>query len=216
MSAGPYLVCMSLRGRLFAALYDPMMNAAEQAGMGRRRAELLVDARGDVLEVGAGTGANLRHYGPQVETLTLTEPEEPMATRLRARAAALSPTPRIVIVPAEHLPFDDESFDTVVCTLVLCTTADLAAALREMRRVLRPEGRLLFMEHVRSDDPRLARRQDRLNGVNRFLAYGCNCNRATIEAIGSHGFSVTRVERGDLRKTPTWLQPLMIGTATRA
>src|SRR5581483_8781143 len=104
---------MSLRGKLFAAVYDPMMKAVEQAGMGERRERLLASARGRVLEVGAGTGANLAHYGPEVESLTLAEPEGPMVRRLNAKAAERGA--EVVTAPAEKLPFEDASFDTVVC-----------------------------------------------------------------------------------------------------
>lgn len=205
---------MTIRGRLFAACYDRTMDAVEKAGMAERRRDLLADAHGRVLEVGAGTGANLSHYGAAVDSVTLAEPEPPMLKRLRPRAAEFEQVSEIVEAPAERLPFPDASFDTVVSTLVLCTAADHDAALREIRRVLRPGGTLLFIEHVRSDDDaRLARRQDRLNRINRALAYGCNCNRRTVDAVRAAGFEVTRLDRGDLDKAPSWLRPLVIGAA---
>ena len=205
---------MGLGATIFAAMYDRTMAAVEKAGMHDRRQQLLAEARGRVLEVGAGTGANLPHYGPAVEALTMTEPEEPMLKRLRARAERHVPRPEIVAAAGERLPFDDNSFDTVVCTLVLCTAGDQAAALREIGRVLRPGGQLLFIEHVRSDDHRLARRQDRLNRINRIVAHGCNCNRDTVPAIRGAAFDITRLDRGDLDKAPSWLRPLVIGVAT--
>jgi ubiquinone/menaquinone biosynthesis C-methylase UbiE len=174
----------------------------------------LSTAHGRVLEVGAGTGTNLGHYGRATESVTLTEPEAPMLKRLRKRAGQAMPQAVVIEAPAEHLPFDDDSFDTVVCTLVLCTTADPSAALSEISRVLRPGGRLLFIEHVRSDDARLARRQDRMNRLNRFVAHGCNCNRPTVATIQGGGFDVTRLDRADLDKAPSWLRPLVVGTAT--
>lgn len=207
---------MKLGAKIFAAMYDRTMAAVERAGMDDRRERLLAEADGRLLEIGAGTGANLSHYGPAVEALTLTEPEEPMLKRLRVRAEHHSPRPKIVSAAAERLPFDDAEFDTVVCTLVLCTAADQRAALAEIRRVLRPDGRLLFIEHVRSDERRLAAKQDRLNRLNRVIAHGCNCNRSTVEAITAAGFDITKLERADLHKAPTWLRPLVVGTAVRA
>ena len=94
--------------------------------------------------------------------------------------------------PAEALPFDDASFDTAVATLVLCTVADQPQALRELRRVLRPGGRLLFIEHVRAESPKLAKWQDRLLPINVRLGHGCHCNRATLDGIRAAGFDVQR------------------------
>ena len=116
-----------------------------------------------MLEIGGGTGANLPYYRPEVESLTITEPEPPMLRRLERRAREQAPQATVLRAPAEDLPFEDATFDTVVSTLVLCGVDDQPRALRELRRVLRPGGQLLFIEHVRSDDARLARRQDRMN-----------------------------------------------------
>jgi ubiquinone/menaquinone biosynthesis C-methylase UbiE len=205
---------MSLGGRIFAAIYDPLMQRGEKAGLAERRAALLAEASGRVLEVGAGTGLNLRHYGAQVESLTLTEPEEPMAKRLRRRLAERPGRVELVEASAESLPFPDAEFDTVVSTLVLCTVRDQKRALAELRRVLKPGGKLLFLEHLRSDDPKLARRQDRMNGFNQVVGHGCNCNRATLDAIDDAGFTITTVEHGTLPKTPRFVAPCASGVAT--
>ena len=106
----------------------------------------------------------------------------------------------LVRAPAERLPFDSALFDTAVSTLVLCTVGDQGRALREVRRVLKPGGQVLFIEHVRSDDPPLAAWQDRLNRLNRFMACGCNCNRSTLEAIRAAGFAITTLDRTTLPK----------------
>src|ERR1700756_2835963 len=153
---------MSVWGRIFAGIYDHVMARTERAGLGAHRQALLAEATGDVLEIGAGTGTNLRYYGEGLRTLTLTEPEKPMARRLQKRILERRPDAKLLRPPAEDLPFNDDSFDSVVATLVLCTVDDQPRALRELRRVLRPGGRLLFMEHVRSDDEKVARWQDRL------------------------------------------------------
>src|SRR5215831_17763536 len=148
---------MSLKTWLFAATYDRMSAKMEKAGLATRRQLLLQGAQGRVLEIGGGTGANLPYYGEAVESLTVTEPEAPMLKRLEKRAREEAPGATVLRAPAEDLPFEDDSFDTAVSTLVLCGVADQPRALRELRRVLKPTGRLLFIEHVRSDDPAVAR-----------------------------------------------------------
>ena len=207
---------MSMGGWLFAAIYDRFTAGTEAAGLSKRREDLLAGARGRVLEIGAGTGANLPFYRDSVQTLTLAEPERPMAKRLARRVAGQRRAINMVEAPAEQLPFPDASFDTVVVTLVLCTVSDLDRALAEIRRVLAPGGRLLFLEHVRSDDARIARWQDRLNGVNRIIAHGCNCNRRTLGAIAAAGFTVVELTRGEIPKAPPFVRPLAIGAATAA
>ena len=204
---------MGLAGRLFASVYDSVMAGTEAAGLRDRRRELLAGVKGDVLEIGAGTGANLDSYGPGVTTVTLVDPEPAMVRKLEARTRDRLPRPLVLRAPAEDLPFDADSFDVVVSTLVLCTVDDQPRALREARRVLRPGGELRFIEHVRSDEPRTARWQDRLNGFQRVVGMGCNCNRSTLEAISSAGFSVRQVDHGVLPKAPPIMRPLITGTA---
>jgi len=204
---------MSVSGWLFACFYDRMTASVEAAGLRARRERLLASASGRVLEIGAGTGANLPFYGEGVEAITVAEPEAPMARKLARRLREQRRGITLVQAPAEQLPFDDAQFDTVVSTLVLCTVRDLAQALSEVGRVLKPAGRLLFIEHVRSEEPRLAAWQDRLNGFNRIVAHGCNCNRSTLDAIRAAGFTVTSLEQGRLAKAPPFVRPLIVGTA---
>jgi ubiquinone/menaquinone biosynthesis C-methylase UbiE len=200
----------SLWARVFAAAYDPFLSVAERRGLAALRAEVLADARGRVVELGAGTGLNVRHY-PSVGELILTEPEPAMVKRLQRRAAGA----RVLQAPAERLPFEDASVDTVVSTLVLCTVPDLESALAEIRRVLAPGGRLLFLEHVRSDSARLARWQDRLHDPWRVFAGGCHCNRATLAALSTSGFAVDVHHREDWRWMPAIVRPIVSGIATR-
>jgi ubiquinone/menaquinone biosynthesis C-methylase UbiE len=207
---------MSFSGWLFAAMYDRMLAGTEKAGLRERRARLLESARGKVLEIGAGTGANLPLYGANVEALTVTEPEAPMARRLAKHLREQSRAADLVEASAEQLPLPDGQFDTVVSTLVLCTVPDPLRALREVWRVLKPGGQLLFIEHVRSDDPKLAKWQDRLNGINRVVAHGCNCNRSTLDVIKQSGFTIHSLEKGLLAKAPPFVRPLIIGTAIKA
>lgn len=200
-------------GRLFSALYDRGLKETEEAGLREMRRELLESARGKVLELGAGTGLNLAHYPEEIESLTLTEPDPHMAKRLRERLASSGQAAEVVQAPAERLPFPSGAFDTAVATLVLCTVPDPAAALAEARRVLRPGGQLLFLEHVRSEDQATARWQDRLEKPWRFLADGCHCNRDTVAALGASGLSIARVERGEVPKAPSIVRPLVVGCA---
>jgi ubiquinone/menaquinone biosynthesis C-methylase UbiE len=204
---------MSVWGRIFAGIYDHVMAKTESAGLGAHRQALLAAATGDVLEIGAGTGTNLRYYGDSVQTLTFTEPEKPMVRRLQKRILEHRPYAKLLRAPAEDLPFNDDSFDTVVATLVLCTVDDQPRALRELRRVLRPGGRLLFIEHVRADDQKLARLQDRIMPLNIRLAHGCHCNRPTLEGIRNAGFEVTELQHDTLKHTPPFVRPLILGTA---
>ena len=207
---------MSLYGRLFARFYDRGMAASEEAGLTQHRAALLAQARGRVLELGAGTGLNLGHYDPSAVTeLVLTEPEEPMLRRLGPRAAASDPRASAVRAAAEELPFADASFDTVVSTLALCTVDDVPAALTEARRLLVPGGRLLFLEHVRSGDARAARRQDRLTPLWRRISHGCHPNRDTLAAIEAARFEIERVDLGRFPKAPRIVEPLISGVAVK-
>ena len=203
---------MSLYGRVFAAMYDRLMAGGEKAGLGDKRHDLLADASGRVIEIGAGTGVNLQHYGDGVTELVLTEPEEPMAKRLEQKAAGRA---TVVRAPAEALPFPDDSFDTAVATLVLCTVSDPERALAEIDRVLKPGGKLLFLEHVRSDDPRVARWQDRIAPIWLRIGHGCNCNRATHDLIRSE-FPTAEIEDGEMPKAPPIFRPLKQGRAVAA
>lgn len=202
-------------GRLFARLYDRALAASEHGGLGARRAELLAAARGHVLEIGAGTGVNLPYYTEAVTELTLTEPFEPMARQLRERADALGGEAAVIVAPAERLPVEDASIDTVVVTLVLCTVGDVGVTLAEIERVLVPGGRLLFLEHVRSEDPALARWQDRLERPWRFIGHGCHPNRDTLAAIEASPLEVVEVERGSVPKAAAFVRPMLAGSARR-
>ena len=174
---------------------------------------LIADASGAVLEIGAGTGANLRHYNGNISSLVVTEPEPSMLRRLQRAAREQMPQAQVLRAPAEDLPFEDNSFDTIVSTLVLCGVDDQPRALREARRVLRPGGRLLFLEHVRSDDPGLARFQNRMNWLNN-LVVGCDCNRPTLATIEAEKFEVSRIEQTTMPKAPKFVRPLIVGSAT--
>ena len=194
-------------------LYDPFLLFAELRGLRRLRSELVGQAGGRVVELGAGTGLNMKHY-VGVERLVLTEPEPGMATRLEQRLERSAVRGEVVTAPAEQLPFDDGSFDTVVATLVFCTVSDPHGALRETRRVLAPGGRLLFLEHVRADaGSRLELWQDRSYRPWRAFAYGCRCNQRTLELIGAAGLRATEVGTARWRGMPQIVHPIVYGKA---
>lgn len=185
--------------------------------MAERRRRLLAGARGDVLELGAGTGLNLPLYpAVGIDRLVVTEPEPNMADRLERRLATLGRKAELVRAPVESLPFEDDSFDTVVSTLVLCTVGDPERSIAEIRRVLRPDGALLFLEHVRSGDDRLARWQDRLHGPWLVVADGCNCNRRTPDLLRAGGFDLANLEHATWRRMPPLVRPLVAGRARPA
>jgi ubiquinone/menaquinone biosynthesis C-methylase UbiE len=191
--------------RLFAAIYDPFLRRTERACLAEWRAELLENATGDVLEIGAGTGANLPFYPRAVRRLLLTEPDPDMMARLRQRMrASRVGTVEARSAPVDALPFEDASFDTVVSTLVLCSVPDVATALAEVRRVLRPGGRLLFLEHVAADDR-----------PARLVSGNCHLTRRTGELISEAGFVVERAERESMRKALPIVRSSIRGVARR-
>ena len=202
----------------FARIYDRATASMERAGLSEMRRSLLSSARGRVLEIGAGTGSNLEHYTDAVSELTLAEPDPHMAARLREHLQSqpvAAERVRVVEAPAEDLPFDDESFDTVVSTLVLCTVADPRRTLAEARRVLVEGGELLFIEHVRSQSSRHAWWQDRLERPWGFFAGGCHPNRVTDQTLADGGFWIERIDRGKLPKAPRLIRPMIFGVARR-
>jgi ubiquinone/menaquinone biosynthesis C-methylase UbiE len=202
---------VGLGERFMAAIYDPFLWLGERRGMRRSRVGLLREARGRVLEIGAGTGLNASHYPDDAEELILTEPTLGMYRRLRKRT---SHDPRVAVVRATGctLPVADSTVDTVVSTFVLCTVPEVEPVLAEIARVLRPDGRFLFLEHVRAADARLARRQDRFAPSWAAFAQGCQCNRDT-ERLLRDRFDFEQVQHGRWRGMPSLVRPFVAGTA---
>ncbi|MFB7629676.1 class I SAM-dependent methyltransferase [Streptomyces sp. NPDC056149] len=200
---------------LFARLYPHVSAYADAHGSLEHRRELLAGARGRAVEIGAGIGSNFRHYPAEVERVFAVEPE-PRLRSLAARAAATARIP-IEVLPgrAERLPLDEASVDVAVTSLVLCTIADVPAALGEVLRVLKPTGELRFYEHVRAQDPRVYRRQRMLNPLWRLVGGGCNVTRDTETAIRRAGFTIETVRRFEFRPDSKAYpaSPSIIGTA---
>lgn len=179
---------------IHAALYDPFMGLVDRAGLGERRRRLVAEAKGEVVEVGGGTGRNLPHYR-DVDRVVVLEPDAAMRSRLLARVPAAR-----VPVEVHETGIDDTTLpagfaDTVVASLVLCSVPDQASALAAMKRLLKPGGRLLFLEHVRSPGLR-GKVQSAVTPVwHRTAGAGCHLDRATLDAIRAAGFAVTDCHR---------------------
>ena len=200
--------------RVTARLYDRIFRPSEEAGLAEIRRDVLASAGGAVLEIGAGTGLNLRAYPRTgIDRLVLLEPDPNMARHLREKLGQAPVAPEVVEAPAERMPFADASFDVVAGTLVLCEPDDPAAVLAEVARVLKPGGRYLFFEHVRSEDPGLARWQDRLAPVWTAVTGGCHCNRTTLASLEASPLRVVSVEHGRVPKAMPLGRPAIGGVA---
>ena len=197
----------------YAAMYDRFNASAERAGLREQRRDLIAQATGATIEIGAGTGLNLAHYPPEVTRLALAEPDPYMRERLRRRVSRLGRDAEVLDAAADRLPCPDESFDTAVVTFALCSVPDEQAALSEITRVLVPGGRLLFLEHVRSADPRVAAKQDKMPFP--YPVIGCHPNRDTLAEIKASPLTVESVREGELPKAPAIERPMIAGTARR-
>jgi ubiquinone/menaquinone biosynthesis C-methylase UbiE len=190
-----------------------MAGRAERRGIGDRRRMLLAGLEGDVLEIGSGTGASLPYYEGAARVVAL-EPDESMASRLPARVAEAQVPVEIVSASAEALPFPAESFDAAVSAFVLCSVENPAAVLGEVRRVLRPDGKLVLLEHVRGEG-RTARWQHRLTPLHRKLAGNCHLDRDTKVSVAAAGFDVADVEPTQLPGTHALVRPGVQGVAIK-
>jgi ubiquinone/menaquinone biosynthesis C-methylase UbiE len=196
---------------VFAAAYDPMTRSLERTVLGGHRARLLADLRGQVLDVGAGTGANLP-YLRHASRVVAAEPDAAMRRRLAARAAQAVVPVEVSSDPAEELRYRDATFDAVVFTQVLCSVTNPDRALAEARRVLRSSGRLIILEHVRGTGT-LARWQDRLTPVWSLVNAGCHLGRETAAAVERAGFTFERAEYLDPYPRLVPSRPLLAAVA---
>ncbi len=199
------------------ALRGPLLDAVtsryDRAGLAAERRRQLAPAAGVTVEIGAGTGANLPHYPAGLPRLVLVEPDVFLLPRLRRKAAAY-PAAEVVRARAEALPLPDGSADTVVSTAVLCSVADPAAAAAEIRRILRPGGRLLFYEHVLAGDEALARRQHRWARPWGMLSSGCHPDRDTLAVIAA-ALGIAELRQTQWPNAPALIRPVITGVATR-
>ncbi len=204
-------------GWALAKVYDGIMRPSERACLDQWRAALLAPLAGRVLEIGAGTGSSLHHYGQAVHELVLLEPDRHMRRRLLPRVPdRLRDVTEVLDADGEELPFAAESFDAVVSSLVLCSVDDLGAVLAEIHRVLVPGGRLAFIEHVADDGrPGRLRWQRRLEPVWKRVAGGCHLTRRTDLAIGEAGFTLESLTRESVRKANPLVRHSVRGVAVK-
>ena len=196
---------------IFPRLLDWTLGSAP---MGKFRRRALEPATGNTLEIGFGTGLNLPHYPAAVSKLTVIDSEDMLRERVARRIAECPiPVVRMQLDAQGCLPFDDHAFDSVVTTFTLCSIADTAPALAEIRRVLKPGGRFIFFEHGRSDDAEVARRQDRFNPLQKIIGVGCNLNRKIDELIAAGGFRIVELDRFLMPETPRLLSEMYRGIA---
>lgn len=201
--------------RAFAWFYEKAAPRADARGIAARRQELLSSARGFVVEIGAGTGLNLRWYPSAVTEVLLTEPDPHMFRRLERALASAEVPARLQLTEADRIPVGDSTVDTMVSSLVLCSVPSVGSALAEAARVLKPDGRLLFFEHVRSERSRFARMQDLFERPWGWVGGGCHPNRHTVAAIEIAGFKIQSLRRFD--EPGSFLaRPHVIGEAVRA
>jgi ubiquinone/menaquinone biosynthesis C-methylase UbiE len=199
---------------LMAAVYDRFMRVSEEACLGRWRADLLRDLSGEVLEVGAGTGSTLGLYPKAVTRLVMAEPDPHMRAKLEAKTRLAGV--EVSDASLDKLSFENQSFDTVVCSLVLCSVRDQKAALAEIARVLRPGGKLVFLEHVAADGkPDRLKWQGRIEPVWKHLMGNCHLTRRTEAAIAAAGLQIERIERESIRKALPIVRPSIRGVARK-
>jgi len=202
---------------LMSAVYDRMTRKSNKACLDQWRAELLRELSGAVLEVGAGTGATLPYYPKTVTQLVLCEPDPHMRRKLQVKrdAAGLKHV-EISDASLKALPAAPASLDAVVCSLVLCSVPDPQAALKEIQRVLKPGGKLVFLEHVAADgEPNRLKWQKRIEPVWKHLMGNCHLTRRTEAAISAAGFNIERIERESIRKALPIVRPSIRGVARK-
>ncbi len=202
---------------VFARFYSGLARLGERTTFARIRASTLASARGRLLIVGAGQGHDLAHLPPAVTRVVAVEPD-PMMRRLGRDRVTAAPVPTSYLgAVAERLPLADASVDTILCTLVLCSVHDLSAAAAELRRVLRPDGELLLLEHVHAGEgTRVGALQDRLDPAWGKVSGGCHLNRRTRQALERAGFDTTGVRDRHLARALPLVDPGLHGVAVSA
>ncbi len=199
-----------------AFFYDKILAPAEEACLREWRHDLLKNTSGDVLEIGAGTGSNLDFYPDTLLTLVLSEPDKHMRRQMENKIITSRHDVSVTAGTAEKIEAENESYDFVVTSLVCCSVTNLDAVLLEIKRVLRPEGRLIFMEHVAATEGTKRRRwQDLANPFWRKIAGNCHLNRETESAILAAGFEILEIKRESMRKAMPLVRPTIRGIAIK-
>ena len=187
------------------------------AALAEHRLAALAPLRGNVLEIGFGTGLNLPFFPQRVSRLTAIDSKQMLRRKVAKRIAeARMPVERFELDASGRLPLDNQAFDGVVTTFTLCSIADVQSALDETRRVLKPEGQFVFLEHGRSYDPRVARLQDLFNPIQKVIGCGCNLNRPIDRLIRDSGFEIVKLERYLMPDVPRILGETYRGIARRS
>lgn len=204
---------------LLSKFYDFAMRGAERKHLSSWRSDALRSVSGSVIEIGAGTGANFPYYGSDVSRLVALEPSDDMRRIAQGKVdsgeLAAPANTELAKAFGEKLPYDDDSFDWAVSTLVLCSVRSPEESLRELARVLKPGGKLAFVEHVLDpDDNRNRKRQHRYQPVWGFFTANCHVNRDTKETIATSGFSIDEVEHTRMEVGPRIVRPVIRGWAT--
>jgi ubiquinone/menaquinone biosynthesis C-methylase UbiE len=181
-----------------------------------QRREALEGLHGHVLEIGFGTGLNLACYPPAVTRVTALDSERMLPKRVADRIArAQVPVEQLQLDAGGRLPFADDAFDGIVTTFTLCSIGDVTSALAEIERVLKPEGNYVFLEHGRSDDTRVAKRQDSFNPIQKVIGRGCNMNRRIDKLVAAAGLRIIKLDRYCLPDTPRMLGEMYRGIAKK-
>lgn len=197
-------------------IFPRFMTMAMSSGqMKKIRSQVLPNASGNILEIGFGTGLNLEFYPPEVKTITTVDPNPGMSTLAERNIAASNMEVRRELARAEALPMADESFDTVVCTWTLCSIPNVEGALGEIRRVLKPEGHFVFVEHGLADDPKVQRWQNRITPWWKHIGDGCHLNRNMKELIQDCRFRFAEIDTFYMPKSPRWAGYMYKGVATK-
>lgn len=208
---------MALLSWLTAKYYDKIMQDAEIKCLQNWRSELLSNASGVVLEIGPGTGSNLNYYPKEISKLVLLEPNQHMRRQLTLKLPASYPyLIELLEGNAESIPFSDATFNTIVCTLVLCSVSNLEKALSELHRVLVPNGKLIFIEHVAAtQNASRLKWQRRIEPFWKMIASGCHLTRTTEEALVHAGFTIEKITPQSIRGVPAIARPSIRGVAVK-
>ncbi len=203
--------------RIMAAIYDRFLAKTEEAGLRAWRSELLAGLSGEVLEVGTGTGLNLEHYPSVVARLVLAEPDPFMRRKLGEKVAQSGRLGvEVVDAPLEALPFADNTFDYVACTLVLCSVSDPARSIAEIYRVLKPGGALVYIEHVAAaNNPKRAVWQRRIEPLWKRMMGNCHLTRKTAEQLTNGGFVFEGTKAESMRAALPIVRPTIRGLARK-